>query len=1010
MKNQTTGKTNLAAFFALCALTACGCGDQSAAGGSIEIGGSCDATDQCVENAECRSGVCVDKTSCEGVVCNDGETCSGGECKPNGGDQCGSVACKDGETCVDGECKPAGGDCGGVLCNDGETCVEGKCKPAADPDPEPQEKCGTAVCNEGEVCFQKTCRTAGDCGGVLCNDGETCDNGTCRSPGDCNGLACYSSETCFFGTCKPKGDCWGIACADDEVCFDSLCRKKGDCGGVQCDEVAEYCYDGRCREKMPCGDVYCDAEYVCTEQGTCALSEYCLDGSPRCGADCCEGAQFCGSRKTCCDPDNSCGNDCCQTGEACEYETCQKDCGQNARCRLTDGTAVCCGEGEICTSEQCYLPSVSCVDNYMCENGEYCDGVTKTCLPKPTGEACFMKPTGGEVQPTLLWYWGETAPAQFPDHVQVMSAPMVADMNSDTIPDVVFNSFSGAKYNGNGIIRIVNGKTGELIASSDGKDADGNSFMTDGGSQVALGDLDGDTIPEIVTCSEKYKLAVYKFDPASNAISLLWKSANTINECGQGGPGIADFDGDGRPEVYARYNVHDGMTGELLGSQSCFDVGGSKLDSLIQHAPCDYSVAADIDGDGDLELVGGNVAYKLDKTNKKLVEVFNRRADGHADGYPAVADIDLDGNPEIFVVRSYNTTPSVMVFNNDGTNHWNAPVAHSVYGGGAPTVANVTGDAHPEMTFAGRDGYVVFDYLGNVVWSRSTNDKSSAKTGSSVFDFDGDGKAEIVYADEYYLRVYNGDDGNTVYCKCNTSGTHWEYPVIVDVNNDGHAEIVVSSNNSMIKSCPSSLSQSQGLDACVQAIMNEGGDALKGTHGVRVFSSPNQDWVATRKIYNQHAYSITNVSDNGAIPSKHRNNWSIDGLNNFRLNVQPGANYLPNLKITSVSNPYQCEADGNAKIYFVIENNGWATAKAGITVKIYKSDTPDGEYTLLGSVKTDDHIAASQQKQMAFELPDGEKLANGMYIHLSLGDDAPAQCKDDGHSATYAPTCQTVIN
>ncbi len=351
-----------------------------------------------------------------------------------------------------------------------------------------------------------------------------------------------------------------------------------------------------------------------------------------------------------------------------------------------------------------------------------------------------------------------------------------------------------------------------------------------------------------------------------------------------------------------------------------------------------------------------------------------------------------------------------MVFNNDGTNHWNAPVAHSVYGGGAPTVANVTGDAHPEMTFAGRYGYVVFDYLGNVVWSRSTNDKSSAKTGSSVFDFDGDGKAEIVYADEYYLRVYNGDDGNTVYCKCNTSGTHWEYPVIVDVNNDGHAEIVVSSNDSMTKSCPSSLSQSQGLDACVQAIMNEGGDALKGTHGVRVFSSPNQDWVATRKIYNQHAYSITNVSDNGAIPSKHRNNWSIDGLNNFRLNVQPGANYLPNLKITSVSNPYQCEADGNAKIYFVIENNGWATAKAGITVKIYKSDRSDGEYTLLGSVKTDAHIAASQQKQMAFELPEGEKLANGMYIHLSLGDDAPAQCKDDGHSATYAPTCQTVIN
>ena len=125
-----------------------------------------------------------------------------------------------------------------------------------------------------------------------------------------------------------------------------------------------------------------------------------------------------------------------------------------------------------------------------------------------------------------------------------MSSPMVMDMDGDTIPDVVFNSFSGRSYQGNGIIRIVNGKTGKLIASSTGKDNEGNGFMTDGGSQVALGDLDGDTIPEIVTCSDQYRLATYKFDPKTKQISLLWKSNNPIQECGQGGPGIADFDGD----------------------------------------------------------------------------------------------------------------------------------------------------------------------------------------------------------------------------------------------------------------------------------------------------------------------------------------------------------------------------------------------------------------------------------------------------------------------------------
>ena len=999
-------------------LAGCGGNDDVIADVSGGDTGATCGDSVCNADEKCVDGVCKPKdnadtgTKCGDSVCNADEECVDDVCTPKGngdtGTKCGGAVCNADEKCADGVCKPKDNadtdtKCGNVVCNADEICVEDECKPAA-------LKCGSVVCRDDEVCFQGACRATGDCGGAQCQGDETCHDGMCRVAGDCNGVACYPGETCFFGECKPKGDCWGIKCADDEVCYDNLCRKIGDCGGVQCDEVTEYCYNETCYMKDKCGDVYCDADYTCGDDGSCVLRNYCLDGRVRCGTDCCDLTQFCGSRKTCCDADNSCGNDCCREGEVCEFAACQKDCGTHQRCTLTDGTTVCCGDGEICTSNQCFKPSVTCIDNYMCENSEYCDQATNTCLPKPTGEACFMTQKGGEVQPTLLWYWGKEAPAEFPQHVQVMSSPMVMDMDGDTIPDVVFNSFSGGSYQGNGIIRIVNGKTGKLIASSTGKDNEGNGFMTDGGSQVALGDLDGDTIPEIVTCSDQYRLATYKFDPKTKQISLLWKSNNPIQECGQGGPGIADFDGDGKPEVYVRYHIHDGATGELLGSERCLDVNGNSLDHYQAHAPCDYSVAADLDGDGKLELVGGNVAYRLDKQNKKLVEYYNRRNDGHPDGYPAVADIDLDENPEIFVVRS-NEGNTVMVFNHDGTDHWKAPIRHDVGGGGAPTIANITGDAHPEMTFAGRTGYIVFDYLGNVLWRRTTQDDSSAKTGSSVFDFDGDGKAEIVYADELFLRVYNGDDGETVYCQCNTSGTHWEYPVIADVNNDGHAEIIVSSNNSMTKNCPNSLSVEKGWDKCIQGIFDKKDPSLlEGTHGVHVFSSPNRDWVNTRKVYNQHAYSVTNISDNGTVPKHQRANWNIDGLNNFRLNVQPGANYLPNLKITNVSNPYTCDNPSDAVIYFVVENVGWATAEKGITVKIYRSDTAQGEYKLLGSVQTISDIRAAQREQMTFKLPDGEKLANGTYIHIALGDDAPTQCKVDGNSVTYEPKCQVVVN
>jgi hypothetical protein len=33
--------------------------------------------------------------------------------------------------------------------------------------------------------------------------------------------------------------------------------------------------------------------------------------------------------------------------------------------------------------------------------------------------------------------------------------------------------------------------------------------------------------------------------------------------------------------------------------------------------------------------------------------------------------------------------------------------------------------------------------------------------GSSVFDFNGDGKAEVVYSDEYHLWMYDGSTGTT---------------------------------------------------------------------------------------------------------------------------------------------------------------------------------------------------------------------------------------------------------
>ena len=86
-----------------------------------------------------------------------------------------------------------------------------------------------------------------------------------------------------------------------------------------------------------------------------------------------------------------------------------------------------------------------------------------------------------------------------------------------------------------------------------------------------------------------------------------------------------------------------------------------------------------------------------------------------------------------------------------------------------------------------------------------TKDWSSASTGSTVFDFNGDSSAEIVFSDENNPYVWGIDtswglnpwDRFITYLEDNNHNwTIHEYPLVVDLDGDGKAEIlVVNSEN-----------------------------------------------------------------------------------------------------------------------------------------------------------------------------------------------------------------------
>ncbi|MFO0002001.1 MAG: FG-GAP repeat domain-containing protein, partial [bacterium] len=127
-------------------------------------------------------------------------------------------------------------------------------------------------------------------------------------------------------------------------------------------------------------------------------------------------------------------------------------------------------------------------------------------------------------------------------------------------------------------------------------------------------------------------------------------------------------------------------------------------------------------------------------------------------------------------------------------------------GGGAPTVADFDADGRPEVGIASGASYGVYDLDctapatpsgcadQGVLWATETEDSSSSSTGSSVFDFNGDGAAEVIYNDQFNFRIYDGRTGRVLFMEPSSSRTRTENPAIADVDSDGDVEIVFTSN------------------------------------------------------------------------------------------------------------------------------------------------------------------------------------------------------------------------
>ncbi|WP_239469831.1 FG-GAP-like repeat-containing protein [Archangium violaceum] len=584
-------------------------------------------------------------------------------------------------------------------------------------------------------------------------------------------------------------------------------------------------------------------------------------------------------------------------------------------------------------------------------------------------------PFTGNFEPELQWKWEGSA--VLPAFKQVMMQPAVVDVNRDGTPDIVFSTFDGDFYNTkaqanenpnvNGVLRAISGNNGtELWTVSDPQ------YRVKPAASITAGDIDGDGAVEICGIPEDGR-GIICFE---NDGSFKFRSAPDANDYNEwGGPSLADLDGDGAVEILDGNRVYSN-TGALKW------VGERGMDGALYTGP--ISFAADIDQDGKQEVVNGHSVYRHDGSLK----CTNLQMEGG--GYSAVANFDGDAAGEIVVTGR----EKVSLLDDDCSLLWSRDVYYTDPGqsfptsrghGGAANIADFDGDGQLEIGLAGDWFYTVYGADGAVKWTLPIQEYSSGKTTSTTFDLDGDGKLEVIYADELWLRILDGVTGTVRWQTRHSSGTTYEYPIVADVDGDDAAEIIVVENN----------------------------HGAPGFNGIRVYHDKQEGWANTRRIWNQHAYSVTNVNNDGTIPAQPATNWLNPKLNTFRSNTAGffGEGPSPYAAADLVASDVSAVCDsGSLLLSARVRNQGEAAVAAGLKVAFYKGNPASGGTLLaVGTVPNALPVGASSLVTVSIT----SSVTGTAQVFAVVDDDGTGkgrdlECREDNNtaSATADLTCR----